>query len=413
LTPLLAPDAALPQRDVLLDETCMARVLERRLGLNGSLTLSRCEIARVKYRVGESLRVRYRIETGGRVYEVACRAFTPGRGAPAYRRARERVVPTGALRPVGWAPELETVFWTFPNDRKLRLRAVSELPVLVGPHLRALRLVAYAPEKSATLRCDGDDGAVAFAFAFAFAKVYSGDEAERTLLLHRRLTAARLPVPRPLSSATAHRLLVVAAVPGRPLAELAGAELVRGHRLLGAAVARMHDLPPPDAERFRRLEPDRVHSAAELVARVRPDVADAARHVAAQVASLDWSGPLVCLHGDLHPKNALVDGDRIALVDLDQTAGGAPAGDLGSHFAGLRYARIAGGLDAAVERACATAFSEGYSAVRQLPPARELRAGTAAALLAERVVRAINRVRPEGLAALGPLLAKAGGLLDA
>jgi hypothetical protein len=136
--------------------------------------------------------VRYHVETGGRVYEVACRAFAPGRSAPAYRRAREQVVATGRLRPVGWAPELEAVFWTFPNDRKLRLRAVSELPVLLGPGLRALRLVAYAPEKSATLRCDGDDGAI------AFAKLYAGDEAERTLLLHRRLIAARVAVPRPL-----------------------------------------------------------------------------------------------------------------------------------------------------------------------------------------------------------------------
>jgi Ser/Thr protein kinase RdoA (MazF antagonist) len=407
LTPLLAPDAALPQRDLLLDEASMAPVLERGLRLSGSLMLSRCEIARVKYRVGQSLRVRYRIETGGRVYEVACRAFAPGRSAPAYRRARGQVVATGGLRPVGWAPELEAVFWTFPNDRKLRLRAVSELPVLVGPRLRALRLVAYAPEKSATLRCDGDDGAI------AFAKLYAREEAERTFLLHRRLIAARVPVPRPLPSATAHRLLVVAPVLGRRLAELAGADLIRGHRLLGAAVARLHELPPPDAERFRRLEPDRVHAAAELVARVRPDVADAAHDVAGRIAGRERTGPLVCLHGDLHPKNVLVDGERITLVDLDQTAGGAAAAELGSLFAGLRYARIAGGLDRPTERACATAFAEGYSAVRLLPPAAELRAATAAALLAERVVRAINRVRPEGLAALGPLLTDARGLLDA
>src|SRR6185312_6125469 len=121
--------------------------------------------------------------------------------------------------------------------------------------------------------------------------VYTGDEAERTFLLHCRLTAASVSVPRPLPSATAQRLLVVAAVRGRPLAELAGADLVRGHRLLGAAVARLHELPPPDAERFRRLEPDRVHSAGELVAHVQPDVADAARHVAARVARREWTGP--------------------------------------------------------------------------------------------------------------------------
>jgi Ser/Thr protein kinase RdoA (MazF antagonist) len=121
----------------------------------------------------------------------------------------------------------------------------------------------------------------------------------------------------------------------------------------------------------------------------------------------------VCLHGDLHPKNVLVDGERITLVDLDQTAGGAAAAELGSVFAGLRYARIAGGLDRRDRTRLRDVLHGGLLGGAGAAARAELQAATAAALLAERVVRAINRVRPEGLAALGPLLTDAKGLLDA
>ena len=398
MTTLLAPDRALPQRDLLLDPTRVAPVLERRLG---PVELTRCEVARVKYRVGESLRVRYTVEAGGQLHDVACRAFAPGRGKTAYERALGNVVATGELRPVGWAPELETVFWTFPNDRRLCSNAVAELPGLLGPSLRSCHLVAYAPEKSATIRCDGVDGAL------AYAKLYGGPGAGRAFALHRRLAAAGMRVPKPLDAVRSLQLLLVAPLAGRPLAELEGAQLVQGHRLLGEAIAQLHRLPPLDRARFRRLDSDRVRSAAALVARVRPDVADTARDTAAEIARRETDEPDVCVHGDLHPKNALVDGDRVGLVDLDQTARGAASAELGSLFAGLCYARAVGRLDVATERGCAAAVAEGYATVRPLPSAAALRRATAAALLAERAVRAVNRVRPEGLAALRPLLAEA------
>ncbi len=43
---LLAPDANLPQRDVLLDANKMARLLSTRLCKNGPVSLSKCEIGR-------------------------------------------------------------------------------------------------------------------------------------------------------------------------------------------------------------------------------------------------------------------------------------------------------------------------------------------------------------------------------
>jgi Ser/Thr protein kinase RdoA (MazF antagonist) len=119
------------------------------------------------------------------------------------------------------------------------------------------------------------------------------------------------------------------------------------------------------------------------------------------------AGPAVCLHGDLHPKNGIVTQDGVALIDLDQSAAGPAAADVGSLLAGLRYGRRIGLLSGSAERRLSAAFLAGYASTRPLPPMASLRWSMAAALLAERALRAVNRVRPEGLVHLDGLLADA------
>ena len=62
----------------------------------------------------------------------------------------------------------------------------------------------------------------------------------------------------------------------------------------------------------------------------------------------------VLVHGDLHLKNALLAGDRLSLLDLDQAGVGHPAADLGSLLAALAAARLAGGLAAATSAGSAS-----------------------------------------------------------
>ena len=101
----LAPDPAVPQRDALLDPETVG-------GLYGAVA----ERVYAKYRVGESLRVVYRLDGA---HHVAARTFRDGASADAYDRAQAGAVAAGPLPPVLHARELDTVFWTFPNDRKL------------------------------------------------------------------------------------------------------------------------------------------------------------------------------------------------------------------------------------------------------------------------------------------------------
>src|SRR6185503_4204045 len=70
-TPLLALDPALPQRDLLLDETLMTEYLSHLV----EYRIEDCQRLRTKYRVGTSLRVLYEIRGSGRTYRLAARAY--------------------------------------------------------------------------------------------------------------------------------------------------------------------------------------------------------------------------------------------------------------------------------------------------------------------------------------------------
>ena len=253
--------------------------------------------------------------------------------------------------------------------------------------------------------------------ALAYAKAYAGDEGARTRRVHDVLrgpaAAAGLRLPLAISYDPEHRVLECEALDGRPLAALEGPELEAGMRRLGAALAHLHRLEaPPLTPPFERLEPTELRRAAALIADLRPDCAGAARELADRlVAERPQAAAAVCLHGDVHPKNVLVDDARLALVDLDQVALGPAAADAGGILAGLRYRRLIGELSGAAEDALAQAVLDGYAAAGgRLDPA-DLRWHVAAALLAERALRAITRVRPRGIERLSALLAEADATL--
>ena len=414
MTPALDRDPAVPQRDQLLDETLVGERLARVLGPDGPLDIDDCRQLRVKYRVGARLRVVHRVDVGSTSFDVAASTFrSADRSERAYAQAWAQQVPSGLVRPVAHDRELRTVFWTFPNDRK-----IAHLPEPAGPapELADLlpawsrsALASYAPEKAATFRCLDRAGRT-----LAYAKVYAGDEGERAGHVHDTLTRALpdddpdLRLPRSLAYSPPHRTLLIEAVEGTPLLAPEVADARAAYRRLGRALARLHGLAPPDRTRFRRSDPDRLVAAADLIGCVRSDVAAQARALARAISALvDPDASAVCLHGDVNFRNALLDDGRVALIDLDQVAAGPLAAELGSVLASLRYAGVVGLLPPAVVPELAASFVSGYAELRRPPRDAALRAHTAAALLTERSLRVVTRVRPEGLRRLPALLEEA------
>lgn len=408
----LATDPALPQRDLLLDLDEITKRLSAQLGSGGAIKIDSCERLRIKYSPGASLRLLHRIQIGTASYTVAAHAFTEGRSKAAFERAEAKAIPCGALLPVMRDAELDTVYWTFPNERKITNLSALQTPPrrlasLFDNQWTRSRVVAYAPEKCVTAECLSDKDEL-----LGYAKVYSDGEPSSFAVydrLRQTISDARssLRIPRAVAYLKEYRTLILEPIAGRRITDLRGVDRPHGFRRLGAALAALHSLHvPDDLPPFTRLDPDRLRKAADVIGRSRPDVRGLADEVARELCET-WTAsadPPVCLHGDVHPKNGIIENCRVALIDLDQAGAGPAAADLGSLLAALHYSRCVGLLSPDVERDLSGAFLSGYREARGLPEPSYLRWHVAAALLAERAFRSVSRIRQEGLQRLNELL---------
>ena len=414
--PALAPDPAVPARDLLLDpDTAAARLaacLEEE-------AIDDCERLRVKYRAGESLRVLYAVTVRGRRVPVSVRTFRGGRSAKAFRQALETAVPAGPLPPVARDPELDAVFWTFPNDRRIHdLSLLGEpraLGRLLGRPQANARLVAYVPETSATARCLDDGGRTV-----AYAKVYAGDGAERARRLRDALPdsvqgrSCELRLPRLMASSPARRTLLLEPLDGPTPLDPGAGPAARSVRRLGAALATLHELPAPtQAPRFDRLDSGGLITAAGLIALVRPDKAETAERLA---EALDARRPPAeqpaCLHGDPHLRNALVHREAIVLVDLDHVCVGPRAADLARVLATLAHLAAVGDLPLREELRLGDELLTGYADEGTVPEAGTLRWHVAATLLVRHAAKSVSRFRPRALARIEAVLGRAEELIS-
>jgi aminoglycoside phosphotransferase (APT) family kinase protein len=407
-----AADPVIPSRDLLLDPDSVAEQL-RRISHHDT-TIESCNLRRVKYRIGESLRVVYDVVAGGRSFVMSARTFP--NSAAVFRRSEASAERVLGMPGVAHDPRTDTVWWTLPNDRKLR-----NLGTLLDPPIRVRRssgvawdqsqLVEYAPEKSATARLVDPHGQVS-----GYAKAYRDRDALEVATQYNRIAASiallnGIRTPRALGWARPDRIVVLEPMRGRVWTQLPTDVQPNAMLNFGAALANIHGLPTDFGRGpFQRYQLARVRNSADLVAIARTDVAAAVQRLRDKlVDGAPAPDSVVCLHGDVHAKNVLFHGDQVHMIDFDQGGSGAAGADIGSMLASLLTSNL---LDPdAAPDGLGAAFLDGYSAVRPLPNSAELQWYTAAAFVAERAIRAVNRVNQPTLAVLPELLEIADAVL--
>jgi len=341
---------------------------------------------------------------------VVCSLTIPGAPAPLlvqgkcfaaddFERAREKAVNTGWSDPLVGAPfaicESERILLlAFPNDpvldglrfathpKRMQRAIYAHIDELPEEHWRISdrRLVItplrFKPEKRAVLRLDTRAVERATGEKRPFRLYLRVDADGRgahdiTVLdhIHRELSAHPIVhCPRPVAYDGDHHLLIVEDAGGAPCVGIANAQA------MGSALAALHALPAPTL-------PGRTFSAH----------LDGARDTAATVGALDASlaapagalletlmsragdaaGPGGLAHGDCHPGQLLLAGERIVLLDFDRCHLGDPASDLGNYLAHADLACLCAGTAPGDEPAAAL-MSAYTAAGGRRPEARRL-----------------------------------------
>jgi aminoglycoside phosphotransferase (APT) family kinase protein len=369
-------DASLARRDgaiaglaLLLNPEAFVAELVPVWGRGG---VDSAELSYVRYKPGTNCVAGYRIRTGGRTLQIYAKAHASDAGVK-LDKARVRDGVAGEAGPGRVVLEGRgVVVSVFPDDAKVRVlarledpegrrrllaRVLRELPDLADGSIQTL---AYKPERRYVGRfapAGGGDVVLKFYADSGFPAALrnaSALESRGALRLATRVGRSKR-----------YCVLALEWLPGRTLREeLAspGMELGRVARV-GEAVAELHaqesrklSAPPAGAERAR------LRSIAETLGFLCPPLAGRAEALVGQVAArLNGSAAgRRPIHGDLYDKQVLVDGDAVAIVDLDQAALGDPRADLGLFIAHLERHAIVGSLDP--ERVCQVveALLEGY-----------------------------------------------------
>ena len=434
----LPHDPQLPQLASALDDAAMRPVFDAALRGRSGQRVTACRVDRVKYHPRRNCSVSWLLElederSGARYAQrMAGRLCAAGEAAPRHARHVARTaLPSRCGVSALLLPRLELFAWFVPNDPRLpalgalceavngrgsalarALRALPDHPPEAPAEVRAA-LVQYVPESRACARFEltARDGRA----RCLYAKIDRAGGGPATDAVMQALYASparrdgRLATPRPLLWQPTAGLHWQEGVAGSPLLDLwphcPPALSARVGRLLAA----LHATAAPLAHRVTEAElVGGPRASAALLGTVEPrwtPLLDALLDALAAGQAMLHDLPAVTLHGDLHPRNILVDGERLVLIDLDSARAGAAALDLGAWIADTLSRALVAGAALAPAQACAAHFLQAYRAASRHAATDAVVAwATARALLCERAHSSVANLKPGHYPRVGALL---------
>lgn len=441
-------DAVLPQLPDALDERLMAAAFAEALAGRGT-EVQACYVERVKYRPLRNCTLSYRLQLrdthDDRVFEQRVAARLSTGGDVARRAVRASSAPLSAS-PAGPAlrllPALSLLTWWWPNDAKLAAPRALHceatvrdrlLPPLVaalsegrGQYVaHELAIAQYVPEQRVTacvhLCWREADGLVVERTVYAKASREPDVATAHALLQALQASPAwqegHLRTPAPLLCQPEFGLHWQSAVPGRAWLDVPRERTLALSAALGAQLAALHAVPVAEARELSSAAlQERLQEAVQLLAQVLPSArARLERLLPLLLQGLQRfaAGPLATLHGDLHPRNILVDGSRLGLIDLDGLRRGPALLELGAWMADGIYRAALGGLPSQSDAAAWCALLDGYARAGGTRfDHAALTWATAWNLIAPRALRCIVNLKPGRWVIAPRLIEQAEALLQ-
>lgn len=442
----LPDDPVLPHIARVLDTVAMSQVFAD--ALSGHVTqLEGCRVDRVRYRPRRNCTISYQLHlrdrrTGVRFEQrVTARMDSRADSSRRHARAQRSNWLCSAAGPSLHAiPAMDMVTWWWPNDARLlaprlladggalRERVLPGLVAALGVSGSALadhavEIVHYVPERRLTAqvrlrwRLHGPSvEQLVYAKASRDADGCAAQANLRRLQRSPAWRAGRLRTPRALLWQPALGLGWQDGIPGRPLPELPAAQANSLAGALGAQLAALHGIPIESARTVRAPELRARLVVVTAVLAQALGAPAAVSHAAARLEQgLHWlrDAPAVTLHGDLHPRNVLAQGGRLALIDLDDLHRGAALLELGAWFSHAIYRALLEGASPMRDRLAWQALLDGYArAGGCVPAAPALAWATAWNLLTQRAWRCVVHLKPGRFAIAPALVDLAASLAD-
>jgi tRNA A-37 threonylcarbamoyl transferase component Bud32 len=344
---LIRRDAGIPGLATLLDPHALRHEIEKARPDSRWIDF---DFDYVRYKPGQNCLARLRASSAGSQEPVTgyAKAYRRDDTAKLSKAAARESYPgcAGAGRIL--LPGLATEVCFLPNDNKLEFLPQLLCPGTQSPLLRRLqpdgidwsmgRLheLNYKPERRyvALLQIDGAGPIVI--------RLYSEAEYQRaTPKLPGNGISAEVELPCLIGRSHGRRALAQSWVHGSSLNTLLpnAPGLSQSLESVGAAIAAFHagQIPRGRPRRSSDGHARRLKTTGAMLGVLCPDLCEAAAALATSLAAglvaLPSAGSLI--HGDLHPRQIAIQSGNVGFIDLDESAEGDPAYDLGLLLAHL------------------------------------------------------------------------------
>ncbi|MDQ3653514.1 MAG: phosphotransferase [Chloroflexota bacterium] len=360
MIPLPPCDPNLPGLATVFDEASMVCLLASHLDAGDGFAVVGCRPRYIRYKPGTSCLVQFdltfRDVWGGEMTVVAhLKLFVDD-------RARRRVTSTRIMRlqeraqaacpdlperRVAFIAELNGLLQLYPVDYDLRFLTRAADPAWMSGKIglaladRSIavcgqpELIRYKPERKALFRYDLSHGP----HERIYGKLYEDGRGERLATHTAALIAAGVATPPVVISLPDRQFVAHAEAVGIPLAALRGAA---GYddwmEPLATSLHRLQGVELPDLTAHRLAdEIAAIVETSELLGMIAPRLASrfgrVAREIARRLSAVD--DVLQTAHGDFYDDQAIVSGDGLTLIDLDELRLSHPAIDAGNMLAHL------------------------------------------------------------------------------
>ena len=280
------------------------------------------------------------------------KAYRAGASASAFAGIDRSALAAPAIgAPLSLVSALDMLLWAWPNDPSLpqlaRLLDPDRLPAVLPQGVNMLghatggaEVLRHEPERRATLRCAMRTAGATGPESVFYGKTFC-DEGSALALLERfeyfwqlsQVDAAAPCVGRPLGWDRPTRTYWQAAAPGQPLmARTNTVDALTGFEAIGRALAKLHLAPlATSAQRSTVHWLAEVQRRVQKISRAAPALANRAQNLAAMLETAAMQLPRArqtLIHGDFHPDQVWLHGDRVVFFDFDEFALGNPMEDL-------------------------------------------------------------------------------------
>ena len=323
----------------------------------------------------------------GQIVRVAARQIAADKGR--LYEAELNASSGGLKRSAVYSEDLGFLFQFFPADQRLPALAAATDPHAMAAILEGalapraserhvedidIEVVRYKPARKCLLRYrltwSGPDRA--HQPDAVYGKLTERGKFEQAQLLLPRIHAAATKqttfrLPEPLGVVRHLGMQLFSHVPGVELFALADASaLVRHSGELGHALADFHDLDVElpvtwTAAEYKGQLMEGAREFAELRPEQRYRIATTAGGLAMWLESTPPPTRARLTHGDFHGNNVLVEGETLALIDIEDCVLGDPADDVGSLWAELALLALAPGPHAEQAMPARDAFIQAYT----------------------------------------------------